>query len=320
MQSGILAFIHFAVLILKFFPGVTRCIRHRHFSALTFTLVEFQEAQCFYMLSFQFAALTALVAGPQLYEATSLAQLTSNTSTVKAVALMGVLPITHGLWILHRVDLHSWYISLWSAITIVVSSVTLHLCKMEPRVANLQSIATASHLDKCGYHPPPLIYCRSHSDYYFSAMTLIFFGVTDDILNFVCIGIYGILALQRLALYPKRWLNRKPSFQATYHRAYPWLVSKRARFVSRTLTAIIEIILLSSNFFYIFGIVALSLPTIAFSSWSFGQIIAVAIWAPLISKYLYWCFFGSNSYSAIRFPYPYRISRAQAINNEHHPN
>ncbi|KAE8396816.1 hypothetical protein BDV37DRAFT_96784 [Aspergillus pseudonomiae] len=97
MQSGILAFIHFAVLILKFFPGVTRCIRHRHFSALKFTLVEFQEAQCFYMLSFQFTALTALVAGPQLYKATSLAQLTSNTSMVKTVTLMGVLPITHGL-------------------------------------------------------------------------------------------------------------------------------------------------------------------------------------------------------------------------------
>lgn len=49
------------------------------------------------MLSFQFTALTALVAGPQLYKATSLAQLTSNTSMVKTVTLMGVLPITHGL-------------------------------------------------------------------------------------------------------------------------------------------------------------------------------------------------------------------------------
>ncbi|KAE8307121.1 hypothetical protein BDV41DRAFT_67574 [Aspergillus transmontanensis] len=320
MQSGILVFIQFAVLILKFFPKVTRCIRHHYFSALKFTLVEFQEAQCFYILSFQAAALTALVAGPQLYEATNLAQLTSNTSMAKAVALMGVLPITHGLWILHRVDLHSWYISLWSAITIVVSSVTLHLSKMEPIATNLLGIATASHLDKCGYHPPPLIYCRSHSDYYFSAMTLIFFGVTDDILNFVCIGIYGILVLQRLAPYPRRWLNRKPWFQATYHLAHPWLVSKRTRFVSRTLTVIIEILLLSSNFFYIFGIVALSLPTIAIDSWSFGQIIAVAIWAPIINKCLYWCFFGTDSYSAIRLPYPYRMIRVNAINEEHHPN
>ncbi|KOC17349.1 hypothetical protein AFLA70_297g001371 [Aspergillus flavus AF70] len=336
MQSGILLYVHFAVLILKLIPAVTRCIRRctkrarsttkiqfgqHHFSVLKSMLVEFQEAQCFFMLSFQCAALIALAAGPQVFEATSLLQLQSNISMAKAVAFMGILPITYGLWILHRIGLHSWYISVWSAITIVTSSVTLHLCKVEPRADNLQEIATADRLDKCGFHPPPLIYCRSDSELgsSYSLVNNLTFGLSDNTANFVCIAIYGLLLLKRLAPYPKRWLGQKPWFQATYHRVHPWLVSRGIRILSRAVNVIIETLLLVTNFFYSFMVIARSLPTISLDSWSFGQIIAVTIWSPIVSKYLYWLLFGTDSYSAIRFPSPYKIIRVKTINEEENP-
>ena len=261
-----------------------------HFSVLKSMLVEFQEAQCFFMLSFQCAALIALAAGPQVFEATSLLQLQSNISMAKAVAFMGILPITYGLWILHRIGLHSWYISVWSAITIVTSSVTLHLCHVEPRADNLQKIATADRLDKCGFFPPPLIYCGSDSEMgsNYSIINSLVFGLSDNTANFVCIAIYGLLLLKRLAPYPKRWLGQMPWFQATYHRVHPWLKSRGVRILSRTLDVIIETLLLLANFFYSFMVIARSLPTISLDSWSFGQIIAVTIWSPIVSKYLYW--------------------------------
>jgi hypothetical protein len=300
MQSAILLYIYFAVLILKFIPAVTRCVRRtkktrsilqvqfgqHHFSVLKSMLVEFQEAQCFFMLSFQCAALIALAAGPQVFEATSLMQLSANISMAKSVAFMGILPITYGVWILHRVNLHSWYISLWSAITIVVSSVTLHLCKVVPRADNLQQISTADRLDKCGYHPPPVIYCSSTYTSNFVIQDP--FEFIESILNYVCVGIYGLLLLKRLAPYPKRWFNRKPWFQATYHRAHPWLVSKGVRFLTTTVAVLIELLLSFFNVSYILLVTARNLPTINLNSWSFGQIIAVTIWAPIISKYLYW--------------------------------
>ncbi|OGM40222.1 hypothetical protein ABOM_010858 [Aspergillus bombycis] len=336
MQSGILLYVHLAVLILKLIPAVARCIRRcttrarskakiqfgqHHFSVLKSMLVEFQEAQCFFMLSFQCAALIALAAGPQVFEATSLLQLQSNISMAKAVAFMGILPITYGLWIIHRIGLHSWYISVWSAITIVTSSVTLHLCKVEPRADNLQEIATADRLNKCGFFPPPLVYCRSDSDLgsNYSIVSSLTFGLSDNFLNFTCIAIYGLLLLKRLAPYPKRWLGQKPWFQAIYHCVQPWLVSRGVRIISGTLNVIIETLLLLANFFYSFMVIARSLPTTSLDSWSFGQIIAVTIWSPIISKYLYWLLFGTDSYSAIRFPSPYKIIRVKTMNEEDKP-
>ncbi|KAF7594255.1 hypothetical protein BBP40_009807 [Aspergillus hancockii] len=328
MQSAILIYIYFAVLTLKFIPAVTRCIRRvkgarstarlqfgqHHFSVIKSMLVEFQEAQCFFMLSFQCAALIALAAGPQVFEATSLLQLSANITMAKSVALMGILPITYGVWILHKVDLHSWYISLWSAITIVVSSVTLHKCKVVPRAYNLQGITTADRLDKCGYHPPPLVYCAQSTTSGWNIPDI--FGLTDNFLNYLCVGIYSLLVFKRLAPYPTRWFNRKPWFQATYHRTHPWLVSKGVRFLSVTLSFLLEFALLAFNVLYIMLVTARNLPMSDLNSWSFGQIIAVTIWAPIISKYLYWALFGTDSYSAIRFPSPYKIIRVKSINEE----
>ncbi|GAB1198196.1 hypothetical protein APSETT444_007505 [Aspergillus pseudonomiae] len=336
MQSGILLYVHLAVLILKLIPAITRCIRwcttrarstakiqfgQHHFSILKSMLVEFQEAQCFFMLSFQCAALIALAAGPQVFEASSLLQLQSNISMVKVVAFMGILPITYGLWIIHRIGLHSWYISVWSAITIVTSSVTLHQCKMEPRADNLQEIATADRLNKCGFFPPPLVYCSSNSEFgpNYSIVNGLTFGLPDNYANFSCIAIYGFLLLKRLAPYPKRWLGQKPWFQATYHHVQPWLVSRGVRILSGTLNVIIEILLLFANLLYSFLVIARSLPTTSLDSWSFGQIIAVTIWSPIVSKYLYWLLLGTDSYSAIRFPSPYKIIRVKTINEEDKP-
>ncbi|KAE8372368.1 hypothetical protein BDV26DRAFT_102551 [Aspergillus bertholletiae] len=335
MQSAILLYGHLSVLILKLIPAIARCIRRctkrarstakaqfgqHHFSVLKSMLVEFQEAQCFFMLSFQCAALIALAAGPQVFEATSMLQLQSNILMAKAVALMGILPITYGLWIIHRIGLHSWYISAWSAITIVASSVTLHLCKVVPRPDNLQRIATADRLDKCGFSPPPLIYCDSDSRLSYSFARALTTGIPDVPTSFACIGVYGLLLLKRLAPYPKRWFGQKTWFQATYHRVHPWLVCKGVRFLSGTLNMIIETALLLSNAFYSFLVVVRSLPTISLDSWSFGQIIAVTIWLPIVCKYLHWFLFGTDSYSAIRFPSPYKIIRVKTINEEDNPN
>ena len=321
MQSGILLYVHLAVLILKLIPAITRCIRwcttrarstakiqfgQHHFSILKSMLVEFQEAQCFFMLSFQCAALIALAAGPQVFEASSLLQLQSNISMVKVVAFMGILPITYGLWIIHRIGLHSWYISVWSAITIVTSSVTLHQCKMEPRADNLQEIATADRLNKCGFFPPPLVYCSSDSEFgpNYSIVNGLTFGLPDNYANFSCIAIYGFLLLKRLAPYPKRWLGQKPWFQATYHLVQPWLVSRGVRILSGTLNVIIEILLLFANLLYSFLVIARSLPTTSLDSWSFGQIIAVTIWSPIVSKYLYWLLRTYLPFSFSVHPYP----------------
>lgn len=367
MQVGITLYIYLAFRLLELVPVVTRLFRilpasltwwlqretkmsisrrgtevqsylktkfGHHFSVLKSMTVDFQESQCFFMLSFQCTILIALSAGPQVFNATSMSQLKSNISTARVVSLMGVLPITFGLWMLNKFRLHSWYILLWSTITITVSNVTLYMSSLEPSVENLDDVATVENLDKCGFRSPPIAYCsRGAGDVpFFLEINLVSY------MNIICLVSYGLLVMDRLVPYLNRWLGPLEWYQRAYRGVLPVLASKGVVITSRILTGFIELLLLLASLYYGFYTAIRGIIGSEPSSWSFGQIIAVTIWAPTICKYLYWTackchsgrlpalflgpslhccavltlhLVGTESYSAIRLPPPYKIIRVE---------
>ncbi|KAI9928737.1 hypothetical protein MW887_001955 [Aspergillus wentii] len=275
-------------------------------------LVEFQEAQCFFMLSIQAAALIALSTGPQVFEATSFAQLESNVSAIALVALMGVVPVTFGLWVLHKVGMNSWYTMFWSTISVALSNVTLYMGNSSPSATSLVTISSTDRLDKCGHYGPPLIYCYGYSGSTMGSYSPSMFILR--IINYVSLAFYGIIVLMWLAPYLRRCMQKNEWSQHTYVRVHQVLTARWARAFGRVWTVFVELV--SMLFCVVYGIYLTSRNFGAFDadSWSFGQIIAVTIWAPVICKYFYWAMFGTESYSAIRVPEPYKILRVRTSN------
>ena len=95
-----------------------------HKDRLIEALIEFQKAQCFFMLAIQIAAL--VVMGTGTLNAGSLEEIYNDYTFFIKLSTGGFLPIAFMLFELRTVHSRSWYVFLLSACTVAVSSVTLY--------------------------------------------------------------------------------------------------------------------------------------------------------------------------------------------------
>ena len=86
-------------------------------------LIEFQKAQCFFMLAINIAA--QINRGTGGFQPSSLQQLYNNYILIQAISISGFLPITLTLFTLHTVDMVSWYVTVLSVLTVGISVATL---------------------------------------------------------------------------------------------------------------------------------------------------------------------------------------------------
>lgn len=130
-------------------------------------LVEFQEAQCFFMLASQAAVLMTLHNGTIVFGAKSFSQLSNNYWLVGVIGMGGALPPTFALFTLCRFDMFSWYILVFTGVTIATATASsiemVKLCAKPFTRADLQPVAGVSRLDACGGNPPPTIYCNQRA-------------------------------------------------------------------------------------------------------------------------------------------------------------
>jgi hypothetical protein len=87
-------------------------------------LVEFQEAQCFFMLASAVECLKALYAGPSYFNATNNIQAFNNATIFVLICTTSTLPLGFILSLLYTEGMASWYITVASITTIVLSSIT----------------------------------------------------------------------------------------------------------------------------------------------------------------------------------------------------
>ena len=136
--------------------------KQRALPRLASALVEFQKAQCYFMIAVQIAAMVTI--SKHLLQSTNLQQLYNNWEAVRYISLSGFLPVTFNLLCLHSVGKRSSYLILLSTVTIAVSAATLFrtgaFSAGDNDIVELQNQSQTSSLSECGYHDPT-VYCFS---------------------------------------------------------------------------------------------------------------------------------------------------------------
>jgi hypothetical protein len=261
-------------------------------SAVTSSLVEFQEVQIYFIISAQIATIIAY--NPDMADA-----LGSNNSSYAAVILNSGLAtflnissigcILLAQCALHRAGMRWWYIFSIMTISLILAIATFALRnQLMPPVETLwRQFKDSAPLPLCGNNPSPMTYCGQSLDtsyldnaiigYVVSGLgSLTWVGLFIDQLNFTLRTEHPTLC-QRLRRNLDRYeaiLRRKSKVWRVLGTAY-WLAIEFA------LVCLVG---------YHFSQIVLMLENISIgdiSKWGFGQLIAVMVWAPTIVKCIY---------------------------------
>jgi len=126
-------------------------------------LVEFQEAQCFFMLATQIAVLISFGNQAKFYEPKEEAQLDMDNYLGQIIGTGGLLPISLVLFTLKNVGMISWYILILSGITLATSSATVIISTQNEdngyAPSDLAAFYDTASIDSCGGYPPPIVFC-----------------------------------------------------------------------------------------------------------------------------------------------------------------
>ena len=127
----------------KLATSVQKKARERALPRLAAALVEFQKAQCYFMIAVQIAAVATVSEGR--LKPTTLQQLYNNWEAVRAISISGMLPITFNLLCLQYAGKSSWYLNLLSTVTFCISATSLFETKaFAPKLNDMTTLQDQS--------------------------------------------------------------------------------------------------------------------------------------------------------------------------------
>lgn len=260
-----------------------------HDLVLKSMLVEFQEAQSFFMIACQAATLAGMRYNTIL-DATNLVMVWADRALSGMVAAGGILPIILGLWTLQKMHMCSPWIFFLSTITLIVSELTIYETLYWPAPKNVTPLG-GSWPQSCGEHPPPLIYCGNPNFVGFMGGPFVFL----NFVNPICLTHYGILLILWVRPFAERILqsdkvvNSSPRIPRFYSHVKDLWKLRWVKWVHHILTVITELLNITSAALYVYCFSSLyQSGFIDWGNWGFGQLIALTMWAPVLSKYFYW--------------------------------
>ena len=290
----------------------------KHLSRLTVALIDFQKAQSLFMSAINIATLVGTHNGgldPQ-----SIDQLSYTYLFTKVIALGGFLPVTFTLFTLHLLDMCSWYLLVLSVVSVVLSTTTLvTIGTFDPGKAALDDLSSYASTDgppRCSSWRPGA-YCYNSNGQANSSLNQTALGLSG-----FCIFILVLLIIKqskilrsppaqhylswtsnKLAPFlpvltvPARCLHRAiyPIRRRLDHTAgvvepfdldtdYPMIIKR----------VFIAALYLLFTGLYIYGFYAFCSDLAVFAqldllsnSWSFGQVLAIMVWAQPLCEYLH---------------------------------
>lgn len=263
--------------------------------ALTTALVDFQKAQCFFMLATNIASLIVEHSGGLAPE--SLQQLYNTYIFIKVIAIGGYLPITFTLLNLHMIKHLSWYILSLSIITVAIATTTLTL-------KNTAFIPTANDFGKitaaasqggpascASQNLAPWCYNPRKDGNYFGFNSTSSGDGANDILVF-CLVTLAIIVIDHLCRSDdpdQRNINHRVLTKLGISPSKP--LFPHAGTVLRAGTKVFHFVFFWL-YIYCFYTFAEDLDwfkefDIYDPSWGFGQIVAILVWAPTLCDYLW---------------------------------
>lgn len=291
----------------------------KHLSRLVVALVDFQKAQSLFMIAINIAALVVTHKGgldPQ-----SIDQLAYTYIFTEVVALGGFLPVTFTLFTLHLLDMCSWYLLILSGVSVALSTATLvTIGYFNPGKATLDDLgfyASTGGPPSCNSWRPGA-YCS-----YLGGQTDFSLGWESYSICGFCIFVLVLLMIKQSSKITKSPLAQHCS-SWTSNRLAPCLpvLTVPARCIHRAIYSIRRRLTYTAGLvepfdhdtdyaivikkvfraalyilftgLYIFGLYFFCDSLALFAqagllskSWSFGQVLAIMVWAQPLLEYLH---------------------------------
>jgi hypothetical protein len=225
-----------------------------------------------------------------IFQSNTMPSLWANNGIAGVVSSAGILPIVMGMWSLQKMHRTEPWIFFLSVATIIVSEFALYWTHETPSVDQLSAFNYNGWPESCGGYAPPLIYCANQTEDYYLRVPLVFFW---QVLNPYCLTVFGLDVI----LWFQPYVFKMVDFEG--HARLGLLSSKARQLATSTwgkwikklpslLTFCVELLFLAAVFLESLCFAEFDrLKVINFSGWGFGQIVAMTIWFPVVSKYLY---------------------------------
>ncbi|KAF6825388.1 hypothetical protein CMUS01_09847 [Colletotrichum musicola] len=268
-------------------------LRSSRFSAALFSaIIEFQETQLFLTLALQLATMFMRVVNEEL---TTQMDLRAARTIVSGGALMVLLTQT----ITQRRGMHWWYTL---TMTVIVGALGIAIQFLIPLTKELAALPGES---ECGKY-------------------------TASILSLCPGGGLGLRFTNDYAPYPIFYAVATFALIADQLRHAPWAVSKLD--VLRAKSDRLRVFFLKSSYvvwnlgwfvlnFFMFFLLILNAIYVfeevgdaldEMEKWTFGQVVAVLPWAPVVSKYIYYNIFGLENGVGNRIDHHYKVVRDES--------
>lgn len=285
----------------------------RHLKILLMALVEFQKAQCFFILPVQAAALAALSGHTNILTPVNIKKVTEPVLLLRLVGINGILPVILILFTLHGAGQKSWYVFGLSTIALALSAATLFTAS-EPHLFDGYGID--SRYSACAYQDPSALCVNPDPVTYFPSLSFGLSGVLS--ITTLSLVVLAILTLDFLwnpekpTMVPIRdWLIRcidqrrhKHAIQPEQYKGKPIGSTRPKRFqlqlkrecVHNLVRVIYSLTYLVVWAFLLFYLAIGFLDWIFLDPvdgmldtdlWSLGQIVAVTIWAAPLCEWVY---------------------------------
>jgi hypothetical protein len=264
-----------------------RLSRSRPAVALVSALVEFQEVQGFFVAAIQLATLAVFASTDSaalLSSISSFGEAVLNAEVAQTLSVNGVLPILFIHISLLRSGVRWWYMT---SIVVIVFLLALVLL-----TRNLESSSTAlwayfresGPIDMCGGNPSPMTYCLDS----LSTLTDVLKPLGDGIV-IGCAAV--VMFIHNHAWAPiSGWLDWDKRLDHWETTNYKVLVLRRRIWpvAATVLWGALEMGLFVYVALYLHALITIMGRISTDSSeWTYGQLVAVMVWAPVLGKYIY---------------------------------
>ena len=252
--------------------------------AIATTLVEFQEAQCWFVFAVQIASILAIVVNSQ--EGTFWGEILVNAAVAFHVSQNGILPMFLVQILLHNEGIRNTHTFIGFCIEYLLAIVAATQKVYFKDAFDL--FRGQAKMEACGGNPSPRTYCASIGAV--DGLQLSFFP--HPLLYKLAFLVLDTIAILVLLVDQVAWTLRKhrrtKHIRVGKHRVGRFPETKLkphwVRF-KRWFWWLLEIIYIVVNLLYMVSLIkVMTAESFKSNRWSYGQIIAMTVWGPVIVK------------------------------------
>lgn len=271
-----------------------RLIEWRLHAATVSTLVEFQEVQVFFVGAIQVATLATfrpkgLSQSSDANSARSFGEAILDSELVTFLAVNGLIPLLFVQCLLQRYGMRWWYTFALLWVTFVLALVVM--ARENSLISSYDTLWEVfmknSPVALCGGNANPMVYCDTTGQYWQNTnagVTMIYVAMPFLTVDFLAPTMQTLRPFKAALSYLRMLEDQSRMYAWVRNKFWPRFL----RFVWFALECVL-VLFMCSYFTALVEMAALmNEGANSWGSWSFGQLIAVMVWVPLLFKFVYY--------------------------------